>query len=178
MSVAHGNEYSYIELDFASSRTRLLNLLPSSNRDAKLQCTLDLYNLSTGNVKYEALSYTWGDQSGTHELWIEDKVMKISQNLHVALGYLRDVTVLRTLWVDAVCINQKSFSEKNHQIRQMSSIYSSAAKVLIWVGESDSEINEAMEFLQDSRENRDRRQKPMAGIKKIFARPWSELHPD
>ena len=44
----------------------------------------------------------------------------------------------RTLWVDALCIDQDSIWEKNHQVAQMGSIYSKAIEVITWLGISQS----------------------------------------
>lgn len=38
------------------------------------------------------------------------------------------------LWIDALCINQQDFDEKNHQIPLMTQVYSKAAKVVVWLG--------------------------------------------
>lgn len=39
-------------------------------------------------------------------------------------------------WIDAICINQKEVSERNHQVRMMSDIYKSSVFVLVWFGPS------------------------------------------
>lgn len=38
--------------------------------------------------------------------------------------------VIRSLWIDALCIDQTNTSELNHQVRQMGMIYRSACQVL------------------------------------------------
>lgn len=40
-------------------------------------------------------------------------------------------------WVDAVCINQKSNWEKNHQVPLMAKIYESATNVCVWLGDPE-----------------------------------------
>lgn len=40
-------------------------------------------------------------------------------------------------WIDAICINQKDKMEKSKQVRLMESIYRSANRVIVWLGESD-----------------------------------------
>ncbi|KAK5091835.1 hypothetical protein LTR70_006365 [Exophiala xenobiotica] len=37
-------------------------------------------------------------------------------------------------WVDAICIDQLNIAERNHQVRQMGSIYRQADRVLVWLG--------------------------------------------
>src|SRR5580700_5121291 len=48
----------------------------------------------------------------------------------------------RTLWVDAICINQENITERNSQVQLMKSIYEKASRVLVWLGEEadDSDV--------------------------------------
>ncbi len=48
---------------------------------------------------------------------------------------MRKTDTTRTLWVDAVCINQDDVVEKNHQVHLMKDIYGGATRVLVWLGE-------------------------------------------
>ena len=40
----------------------------------------------------------------------------------------------RTLWIDAICINQADISERSQQVRFMPHIYARAQTVLVWLG--------------------------------------------
>jgi hypothetical protein len=42
--------------------------------------------------------------------------------------------VERVLWIDALCINQLSIGERNHQVGLMGEIYHGAQAVLVWLG--------------------------------------------
>jgi hypothetical protein len=55
------------------------------------------------------------------------------------------------LWIDALCIDQDSNEEKNHQLRKMLMIYHSGANTCIWLGESTggSESERGMKFVED-----------------------------
>jgi len=98
-------------------------------------------------MKYEALSYAWGDSSNKCKLFIGSETLAITKNLDIALRHLRRQHQGRTLWVDAICINQGNNHEKNHQVRQMRDIYANASSVLIWLGESDDWIDKVMQSL-------------------------------
>jgi len=52
------------------------------------------------------------------------------------------------LWIDAVCINQHSDDEKNHQIPLMRCIFSQAHMVLGWLGEAPEGLYESWEVIQ------------------------------
>jgi hypothetical protein len=55
----------------------------------------------------------------------------------------------RVYWIDAICINQDSVLERNHQVQMMRQIYSNAESVSVWLGEADRELTSdiAMDFL-------------------------------
>ena len=74
----------------------------------------------------------------------------ITRNLHAALYHLRHPQKSRTIWIDALCINQYDVDERNHQISLMRSIYSNARRVISWLGEFDDESNIAMDYLSSN----------------------------
>lgn len=117
---------------------------------------------NTEPVRYDALSYTWGDLSTTYPLVCDGQVLQIHHNLYEALPYLARRPSSLPLWIDALCINQSDESEKLNQIRQMSDIYRRASCVWVWLGVGEEpgsreavesiiprmgEINEALEAL-------------------------------
>jgi hypothetical protein len=51
-------------------------------------------------------------------------------------------------WVDAICINQASIAEENHQLPLMGKIYSQARGVAIWLGEERDDSKLAMALIQ------------------------------
>jgi hypothetical protein len=55
----------------------------------------------------------------------------------------------RVYWINAICINQDSVLERNHQVQMMRQIYSNAESVSVWLGEADRELTSdiAMDFL-------------------------------
>ena len=64
----------------------------------------------------------------------------MTESLAAALQHLRYPERARTIWVDAICINQGINSEKNHQIALMGSIYSQAQRTLAWLGAADDDV--------------------------------------
>lgn len=61
-------------------------------------------------------------------------IVEVRNNLWQALKHIRLAGSVRTLWIDALCINQQDISERNHQVSQMGRIYESAVGVLAWLG--------------------------------------------
>ncbi|KAI4185415.1 MAG: hypothetical protein LQ346_005895 [Caloplaca aetnensis] len=124
---------------------RLLKLLPASTRSDELDCTLDEACLDD-HVSYEALSYTWGDATQRFGIRCNGQGLSITSNLSTALRYLRPSSTPRTLWVDAVCINQNDIGERNQQVALMRDIYTKASQVVAWLGEEHPSDSAAMDF--------------------------------
>lgn len=97
--------------------------------------------------KYDALSYTWGSPGDTELISVceemgssnsdgESAMLKVGKNLATALRYLRHSDRSRTIWIDAICINQEDEEERNTQVRRMTNIYTLARTVVVWLGDS------------------------------------------
>ena len=89
--------------------------------------------------KYEALSYTWGDESIKHRIVIDKRDFQVGINLINALTHLRHEKEERVLWIDALCINQQDVREKSSQISIMPHIYTRAKTVIVWLGVAEWE---------------------------------------
>ncbi|KAF4624621.1 hypothetical protein G7Y89_g13548 [Cudoniella acicularis] len=107
----------YWTLDPSRSEIRLLKLEPGV-RDADLHCSL-VHKFLEGKPPYEALSYTWGDAKKRRDNFVDGYIFSITTNLEIALRYLRRSDEARTLWVDALCINQEDLQERAQQVRKM-----------------------------------------------------------
>ncbi|CAG9998489.1 unnamed protein product [Clonostachys byssicola] len=99
------------------------------------------------NVKFDALSYTWGDPKATFPLILNGRKIQIHRNLHEALPYLSRLPSRCPIWVDAVCINQKDKAEKKVQIPRMKEIYRRAIQVWVWLGPGIDHTAEAIKLL-------------------------------
>jgi hypothetical protein len=130
-------------------------------KDSKIKCILQQASFASP-PPYEALSYTWGnpksrynkvpakgDPSKTYRIKVGTKQVKITCNLEAALQKIRHETESRTLWVDALCINQADVEERNKQVKSMARIYSQATKMLVWLGEDDKYMDLAYDTLEE-----------------------------
>jgi len=61
------------------------------------------------------------------------------------VAQLKYANPARTFWIDALCIDQDSIHEKNHQVAQMGSIYAKSIEVISWLGFNQS-IGRAFTF--------------------------------
>lgn len=103
---------------------RLLHLQPISGK-APIKCTVTHAKLEE-DIKYEALSYMWGS-TDSKIIEISGFEVPVRINLWNALYHLAPSSGIRTLWIDAICINQENDFERNHQVAQMGRVYSQAA---------------------------------------------------
>ncbi|KAE8363439.1 heterokaryon incompatibility protein-domain-containing protein [Aspergillus caelatus] len=152
---------------------RTLVVFPAANDSDPLVCRLNIESLEeTSSPVYAALSYCWGTDLYSSWLyalppdvpfdrrmqWQDDrwedliqqcKGFRIGENLKRALLRLRRDDESITLWVDAICINQKNEEEKTQQLLQMAKVYRMANYVCVWLGEADSDkrSNRAMRFI-------------------------------
>ncbi|KAH8885815.1 HET-domain-containing protein, partial [Thozetella sp. PMI_491] len=124
----------YPSLEHPARQIRLLILFPTTT-GAEIEGTLFTASFLELPV-YEAVSYAWGDSNKTRTMTLDGKRHYIAENLWAALSAMRTSKLNRTVWVDAICINQSSVEEKSHQVGMMPYIYERATRVLIWLVES------------------------------------------
>jgi hypothetical protein len=80
-----------------------------------------------------------GDPTATERIYLKGLRFNVTTNLASALQHIRFQDQERTLWVDAVCINQKDIAERNHQVTQMQEIYLTARQAVVWLGNRNAE---------------------------------------
>ncbi|KAH7374270.1 heterokaryon incompatibility protein-domain-containing protein [Pyrenochaeta sp. MPI-SDFR-AT-0127] len=125
--------FKYEPLDHTKESIRLLRILPDLSDTGLIEC--QIWH-DTVDATYDCLSYVWGSEQNTQDILVNGKTLSIRKNLWDFLGTARTkyATPPRTFWIDALCINQDSIPEKNHQVAQMGSIYSKAVEVVAWLG--------------------------------------------
>lgn len=150
LTVAIPNEiHRYTFLDPKTDEIRLITLLPSDETSSKIECLLSHVSLNS-KPDYEALSYAWGDQKeDIGAISLGGKPFPVTPNLESALRYLRLAEKPRTLWVDALSINQIDDEEKTHQVQHMRTIYELASRVVIWLGKASDDSDLAMDLIAD-----------------------------
>ncbi|KAL1861035.1 hypothetical protein Plec18170_001550 [Paecilomyces lecythidis] len=105
--------------------------------------------------RYDALSYTWSDDSGDSDrscpvfLGAYWDIAYVTRNCEQALRAIRDHKVDRLIWVDSLCINQACLNEKGDQVGLIREIFSKASKVIAYLGGESLESSRALRFLQD-----------------------------
>ena len=177
--------YQYTPLAKNKDAFRLLRLLPSNDFSAEIVCEVFESDLD-GHPEYEALSYVWGDPAVVVDIRIQaaqpsvdHQRLRITQNLELALHFLRRSIETRCLWVDAICIDQRNNAEKSKQVPLMKDIYSQCTSDLIWLGAEQSDTGLALATLQRlqslevQRDNRNRWNNKLAVNELSFEQFWA-----
>jgi hypothetical protein len=140
--------YTYDPIDLTQPTIRLARLLRGKSNDIQCEIFQAWLNQPEDIIPYEALSYTWGSTEMTDYVNINGSYLAVTQNLYLALQYLRFKNEDRILWIDSICIDQKNNTEKGHQVRQMGDIYHRAERVVIWLGLGTYETNVIMDSMK------------------------------
>jgi hypothetical protein len=103
--------FSYSPLDPNVDCIRLVIIEAAKPHSNMISCRLQHVTFAQ-KPKYEALSYTWGDQLVEGRILLDGKLFEVGRNLMHALGYLQDPVINRVLWIDAICIDQGNIPER------------------------------------------------------------------
>lgn len=68
-------------------------------------------------------------------------IIRITKNCEAAIRRLRLSDEKRWMWIDAICIDQSSETERSSQVRMMSKIYMAARRVVVYTGEGTTNSN-------------------------------------
>lgn len=138
--------FKYASLKSTKS-IRLLVLRPSLFQRKPISCYLRNVELSK-LPKYEALSYTWDGQEPSVPIKCGDSELIVTKNVDHAINHLRRRFSQRTLWIDAICIDQHNAGERGSQVSFMDEIYRNASQVLIWLGNGDDKSSQTVRALK------------------------------
>lgn len=109
---------------------------------------------------YQAVSYTWGDESNQENIYVRYAsslarkalglarqalglaagrygLMAVRKNCADVLRQVRHFKTSKYYWIDAICIDQQNIPEKNVQVARMGAIFEQAECVLACIGMHD-----------------------------------------
>ena len=167
----------YHPLDSQSKEFRLVDIHPAEERTLIVQCALRHESLdSEPPPTFETVSYVWGDATSRDIMEVNGVAVDVPASSVAALKRMRLKTVLRTLWIDALCINQGDVRERSEQVRMMGEIYRSSQGNLIYLGEARdvqktkmalSDIQAIIDEMNEDTEN-------LTVVKDTVFDPWRE----
>jgi hypothetical protein len=79
----------------------------------------------------------------TAVLHAEDGIIRLGDNVNNLLHSLDSFDRIIPIWIDAICIDQSNNLEKLQQIPLMGKVYSTASKVLVYLGEPSPYVHPA-----------------------------------
>lgn len=128
----------------------MLKLEPGKKEDY-IHCHLEQVSLSEARRKYECVSYVWGDLTELRRIIVDGHWFYVTLNLFHALQHFRDEREERTLWADAICIQQTNPPEKGRQVQLMGQIYENSERTLVWLGADPQGVAiETVDFLKST----------------------------
>ncbi|KAK4111564.1 HET-domain-containing protein, partial [Canariomyces notabilis] len=116
-----------------------------------VRCDMVTRAVGKAMYDYEAISYTWADETGDKTqsglIFVNSTPIPVTRNCEMALRRVRWRSYERRIWIDAVCIDQTNIDERGHQVRLVPEIYARAKRVLIYIGEAADQSSSALQFI-------------------------------
>ena len=132
--------FVYKPLPKSQELTRFVEVL--SCCDSIISCRIRNQRLRSS--KHTCLSYRWGEEPATRSTRLNGSEFMIRQNLWDYLYRAYVDKIQEPLWIDAICIDQRNVEERNRQVQLMGRIYSTATRVIIWLGQASPDIAEML----------------------------------
>jgi hypothetical protein len=129
------HEFSYSSAPDFDPRTQI-RILRLEKRLPFREPRVELLSCSLQNAPaYHAISYAWtqGAQD-TRTIKLNGMSMQVKGNVYDIIERCSSSYESYHIWIDTICIDQTSSSEKTMQVRKMQEIYSRAAHVLVCLG--------------------------------------------
>lgn len=131
INVSEAIEGGYATLGPSHTAFRLIRVLPTRHHSHAIQVEMWHDNLTSRS--YKCLSYRWGERETSRTILVNGHRFWVRDNLYDFLEYASTAYTFQPLWIDAICINQNDGQERARQVARMSSIYSRAEDVVIWL---------------------------------------------
>ncbi|KAK3644922.1 hypothetical protein LTR56_009309 [Elasticomyces elasticus] len=136
--------YKYQALEIDAPYIRLMTILPDE-AESPIRITLRHANLADEQrPSYETVSYVWGDPTRSaclkvsgHGVGPRYRCLYVPASTAAVLNRIRMPDQKRTVWQDAVCINEDDLVERGHQVSLMGKIYSGSMGNIVYLGELD-----------------------------------------
>ena len=126
--------YKYRQLKEGEIRLLVIKhssrMLPSVIEASMIHVTLEEVLDDGTDIEFEAISYRWGSANRIDSILIDGGDFRVTESAFNVLMARRSMFKDRTLWIDAICINQSDGMEKTRQIQMMGKIYSGAYRVV------------------------------------------------
>lgn len=141
--------YEYFPLHYVESDFRLLHVQPAEDATAPVVCSLSSANLYVDPPPvYETISYAWGTSIRRNQITVGSARIIVPESCLEAIRQVRLPNRVRTVWIDAICINQNDHEERAQQVRIMGDIYRRSCGNLAVLGHDDPDVPLALDDLK------------------------------
>jgi hypothetical protein len=134
--------HTYSILDSESKEIRVLEVAPGVGDDIVTGTLKNVSLLDDPAPVYETISYCWGQNKDPVNIQLDGCSTTVTASSEAAVKRMRLSDQPRVLWIDAICINQSSLSERSEQVALMSDVYRTAKQNLVYLGDDDDEMAE------------------------------------
>jgi hypothetical protein len=140
----------YEALPLSHGQIRVLEVAAASG-DEIAECTMKRISLLDDPVPaYETISYCWGAPRDPSTIKLNGYLTPVPASSEAAVRRMRLSDRPRLLWIDAICIDQSSKTERSAQVAFMGTVYSTAKHNLVYLGEDDDNMAErGVKAMQD-----------------------------
>ncbi|KAI7788002.1 hypothetical protein LA080_013307 [Diaporthe eres] len=191
--------FQHPPLDRSKECIRLLRFLDQTSSSELDHFSLETYDIAT-TPSFVALSYTWGRPEPNHDIVVNGSLLSIRENLRVALKALRSffpdkapfLDTLRRwnyrgkmsfegmqqidgypfMWIGPICINQSDHLEENHQVNMMGRIFSTAERVISWLGDEADNSSRVIKTIRGTKHTRQCGFKVKQAMEAFARRPY------
>lgn len=149
--VPYSEPYRYSQLNEKVSEVRLLIVLPGTFY-SEIRILLSVVPFPRIRSFHSRHSRIPGDHQKILQKFLLGhrgcRTITIIRNLAEALPYLSFQREPRTIWIDAICVNQQDLAERSSQVLRMPDIYKKATRVVVWLDPSSPGSSEAFNLLR------------------------------
>ena len=122
---------------------------PSGSLETEIALSAEeLWSTSLEFLFYEAVSYCWGNTKTRSGMLLNGIPFQAPWSAVEVLRQLRSADEYRTLWIDAICINQEDIDERGNQVSLMRDVYGNSARTLVWLGHEDDQTKNAIRLVR------------------------------
>ena len=127
---------TYKPLDSAAYEIRVLDIKEPSTTSDLVSCEFRIISLKADPVPlYETISYCWGISTERRDILLDGHLFSVPVNTESALRCMASGHGKRTVWIDAICINQNDINERQQQVAMMGQVYSLCQRTLVYLGQ-------------------------------------------
>lgn len=133
----------------SSRHFRVLELCPGQGQQP-IRCKLKTSHIDD-REKYEAISYRWGSTELQYRIECNGAMLNVPLNCTTVLYYLRHKKNPRSLWIDAICVDQgtdeAAREEFKQQLKLTRDIYTNSTQVIAFLGPGTRNTKVVMQYL-------------------------------